>query len=89
MKRLFVLIAVAATVAACSESEGLETASVFTVTGYSDVETGTRTSFGTPDAEKSPINGLLGTIFGWATIRANPSLRIVRWRTFSLKEEQL
>ena len=60
MKRLFVLIAVAATVAACSESEGLETASVFTVTGYSDVETGTRTSFGTPDAEKIPYKWTSG-----------------------------
>ena len=54
------MIAVAATVAACSESEGLETASVFTVTGYSDVETGTRTSFGTPDAEKIPYKWTSG-----------------------------
>ena len=37
MKKLFVMMAAVATLAACSESEEFETASVFTVTGYSDV----------------------------------------------------
>ncbi|MEE1088560.1 MAG: hypothetical protein UIC63_06315, partial [Bacteroidaceae bacterium] len=60
MKKLFVMMAAVATLAACSESEEFETASVFTVTGYSDVETGTRTSFGTPDAEKIPYKWTSG-----------------------------
>ena len=60
MKKLFVMMAAVATLAACSESEGLETASVFTVPGYSGVETGPRTSFGTPDAEKIPYKWTSG-----------------------------
>lgn len=72
MKRLFVMIAVAATVAACSESEYFETASVFIVTGYSGVETATRTSFGTPDAEKIPYKWTSGDYIWLGNNKSKP-----------------
>lgn len=72
MKKLFALIAVAATFTACSEIEDYERISVFTVTGYSSAEPATRTSHGTPNANNIPYNWTKGDYIWLGNNKSKP-----------------
>ena len=72
MKKLFVLMAAAVVITACNEAEDYASDTVFTVTGYSSTEPVTRTSFGTPGADKIPYNWTSGDYIWLGSNKSKP-----------------